>query len=71
MDLGDGAAGDGEFEPVGWDGLYESKLHKKKRGGKARSVFWMDIMSKIKQRGLRAVSRVRGQSANFEEVQPG
>lgn len=70
-DPGDGAAGNGELDPDGWEVLFENKSDKKKQGAKARSVFWKEIMEEVRQKGLRAVSGVRGQFANFEKAQPG
>ena len=70
-DPGDGAGSDSEVDSDEWEVLVPSKSDKKKQGAKARSVFWMEIMEEVKQKGLRAVSGVRGQFANFEKAQPG
>ncbi len=70
-DPGDGAGSDSEHDSDDWEVLVKSKSDKQKQGAKARSVFWMEIMEEVKQKGLRAVSGVRGQFANFEKAQPG
>ncbi|KJA13715.1 hypothetical protein HYPSUDRAFT_195593 [Hypholoma sublateritium FD-334 SS-4] len=69
-DLGHGTGGGGELDPDGWEVLFENKSDSK-QGAKARSVFWKEIMEEVRQKGLRAVSGVRGQFANFEKAQPG
>ncbi|KAF9485536.1 hypothetical protein BDN70DRAFT_795754, partial [Pholiota conissans] len=61
-------------DPDDWEVVYAS--NKAKRGGsqkrgKAGSIFWTEIMEEVRQKGLRAVSGVRGQFANFEKAQPG
>ncbi|KIM44795.1 hypothetical protein M413DRAFT_362806 [Hebeloma cylindrosporum] len=56
-----------------WEVVVQSNKNAKisKKGAKARSLFWVEIMAEIKSKGLRAVSGVRGQFANFEKAQPG
>jgi hypothetical protein len=56
-----------EQDPNDWDVMYASNKAKRKAG----SIFWMEIMEEVKQKGLRAVSGVRGQFATFEKAQPG
>lgn len=62
-----------EQDPNDWDVLYASNKSKRNgpRRGKAGSIFWMEIIEEVKQKGLRAVSGVRGQFATFEKAQPG
>lgn len=43
----------------------------RKRGPKARSIFWREVMKEVKKKGSRAAAGVRGQFANFEKTQPG
>lgn len=56
-----------------WDIKYtgSQKRETKVQGAKARSVFWTELLEEVKLKGLRAVSGVRGQFANFEKAQPG
>ena len=42
-----------------------------RKGSKARSIFWTEVMDEVKKKGSRAVVGVRGQFANFEKTQPG
>jgi len=43
----------------------------RRKGPKAKSIFWTEIMDEVKKKGSRAVVGVRGQFANFEKTQPG
>lgn len=56
-----------------WEVVFQTNKNRKnfKKGAKARSPFWIEVMAEIKSKGLRAVSGVRGQFANFEKAQPG
>jgi hypothetical protein len=56
-----------------WEVVFQTNKNAKisKKGAKARSLFWIEVMAEIKSKGLRAVSGVRGQFANFEKAQPG
>jgi len=56
-----------------WEVVFQTNKNAKisKKGAKARSLFWTEVMAEIKSKGLRAVSGVRGQFANFEKAQPG
>lgn len=56
-----------------WEVIFQTNKPVKtsKKGAKARSLFWTEVMAEIKLKGLRAVSGVRGQFANFEKAQPG
>ncbi|KAJ3511915.1 hypothetical protein NLJ89_g3827 [Agrocybe chaxingu] len=67
--------GDESEEEDDWDVVYSrdkgKKKVKSKKGAKERSIFWMEIMTEIKAKGLRAVAGVRGQFTNFEKAQPG
>lgn len=47
------------------------KQKKRKKGPKARSIFWMEFMSEVEKKGLRAMSGFQGQYANFDKAQPG
>jgi hypothetical protein len=44
---------------------------RKKKGPKANSIFWNEVIQEIKEKGSRVVAGVRGQFANFEKAQPG
>lgn len=56
-----------------WEVVFQTNKNAKisKKDAKARSLFWIEVMAEIKAKGLRAVSGVRGQFANFEKAQPG
>jgi len=56
-----------------WEVMYQASktANTSKKGAKAKSLFWTEVMAEIKSKGLRAVSGVRGQFANFEKAQPG
>jgi len=56
-----------------WEVVFQTNKNAKipKKGAKSRSLFWIEVMAEIKSKGLRAVSGVRGQFANFEKAQPG
>ncbi|KAF8159864.1 RTC4-like domain-containing protein [Crassisporium funariophilum] len=49
----------------------DKKKNRKRRGAKAKSIFWMEVLDEVKKKGTRAVTGVRGQFANFEKTQPG
>lgn len=60
-----------EWEMGYGGGSNSGKGKGKAKGPKASSIFWMETMEEIEKKGLRAVSGVRGQFANFEKAQPG
>ena len=43
----------------------------RRKGSKARSIFWTEVMDEVKKKGSRVIVGVRGQFANFEKTQPG